>query len=33
MDDTIRRLKELTDASDNIVFFGGAAAEKKPDKT
>ena len=24
MDDTIRRLKELTDASDNIVFFGGA---------
>ena len=21
MDDTIRRLKELTDASDNIVFF------------
>ena len=24
MDDTIRRLKELTDSSDNIVFFGGA---------
>lgn len=24
MDETIRRLKELTDASDNIVFFGGA---------
>ena len=24
MDDTIRRLKELTDASANIVFFGGA---------
>ena len=26
MDDTIRRLKELTDSSDNIVFFGGAGA-------
>ena len=24
MDDTIRRLKELTDSSRNIVFFGGA---------
>ncbi len=24
MDETIRRLKELTDSSDNIVFFGGA---------
>ena len=24
MDDAIRRLKELVDASDNIVFFGGA---------
>ena len=24
MDDTIRRLKELTDSSDNIVFSGGA---------
>ena len=24
MDDAVRRLKELVDASDNIVFFGGA---------
>ena len=24
MDDQIRKLKELVDSSDNIVFFGGA---------
>ena len=24
MEENIRRLKELTDSSDNIVFFGGA---------
>ena len=33
MTDEVKKLKELIDGTDNIVFFGGAAAEKKPDKT
>ena len=30
MDEQIRKLKELVDGSDNIVFFGGAGHHQPP---
>ena len=33
MTDSIKRLKELVDSSDNIVFFGGAFPQSPASRT